>query len=310
MENKWERFIEIEKLNIEEIINIMRKVNNSIKIVDYKLISRGQRNTNYRVNTLQRKFFLRICADKNLSKNEEVAFEILKEKISVPKLVLAFNQLIKNKEKRIIIYEYVDSISGDEYLEKNNSFSEKLLKNTAFILSELHNIKTLNQQEINSVPNLKECFELLIKNPILKKRMGMDLMKRLNTVTIKYKKEIDKKRENFLIHCDFKTSNLIIDKDEKIYITDWEYLGYGNRYIDIGLFFRYENFFTKKDREIFCKRYNENIKIQLDKNWIEIGTLCNIVSLMEMLSREEEAPKKNNDIKELIEKEIDFLVEK
>ena len=38
MENKWERFIEIEKLNIEEIINIMRKVNNSIKIVDYKLI--------------------------------------------------------------------------------------------------------------------------------------------------------------------------------------------------------------------------------------------------------------------------------
>ena len=33
-------------------------------------------------------------------------------------------------------------------------------------------------------------------------------MKRLNTVTIKYKKEIDKKRENFLIHCDFKTSNL------------------------------------------------------------------------------------------------------
>lgn len=57
MENKWERFIEIEKLNIEEIINIMRKVNNSIKIVDYKLISRGQRNTNYRVNTLQRKFF-------------------------------------------------------------------------------------------------------------------------------------------------------------------------------------------------------------------------------------------------------------
>ena len=39
MENKWERFIEIEKLNIEEIINIMRKVNNSIKIVDYKLLN-------------------------------------------------------------------------------------------------------------------------------------------------------------------------------------------------------------------------------------------------------------------------------
>lgn len=41
-----------------------------------------------------------------------------------------------------------------------------------------------------------------------------------------------------------------------------------------------------------------------------MGVLCNIVSLMEMLSREEDAFEKNNDIKNLIEKEIKFLIEK
>lgn len=61
---------------------------------------------------------------------------------------------------------------------------------------------------------------------------------------------------------------------------------------------------------IFFDEYNKNIKIQLDKNWIEIGTLCNIISLMEMLSRKEEALEKNNDIKNLIEKEINFLIKK
>lgn len=310
MENKWERFVEIEILDMEEIVNIMKKVNNTIKIIDYKLIDKGQRNTNYMVNTLTKKFFLRICADENLSKNEEAAFKILNGKISMPKLFLAFSQLVRNKKKRVIIYEYIVSITGDEYLEENNGFSEKLLKETASILSELHNIKISNLKEINLLPSLKKCFELLIENPILIKRMGINLIKKLNRVLEKYEGEINKKRENFLIHCDFKTSNLIIDKDEKVYITDWEYLGYGNRYFDIGLFFRYKNFFTKRNMEIFYKRYNENTKVQLDENWIEIGTLCNIVSLMEMLRREEEAYRKNNDIKELIEKEIDFLVEK
>lgn len=310
MEKNWERFVKVEKVNIGEVTDIMKNMEKDIKITGYKLISKGQRNTNYMVNTLTDKLFLRICADENLSKNEEAAFKILKEKITMPRLVLTFSQIVKSQKKRIMIYEYIDSITGDEYLEKNNRFSEKLLKNIAFILAELHNIKILSLKGVNSLPSLKECFEMLMENSVLRKRMGIDSMKKLDAVIGKYKEEIEKKRENFLVHCDFKTSNLIMDKDEKIYVTDWEYLGCGNRYFDIGLFFRYKNYFTKKDMEIFCEEYNRNAEISLDENWIEMGVLCNIVSLMEMLSREEDAFEKNNDIKNLIEKEIKFLIEK
>ncbi len=58
------------------------------------------------------------------------------------------------------------------------------------------------------------------------------------------------------------------------------------------------------------KNIIETRKFPFDENWIEMGVLCNIVSLMEMLSREEDAFEKNNDIKNLIEKEIKFLIEK
>lgn len=310
MENKWERFAELNKVSTGEVADIMKGIDNDIRITDCKLVTKGLRNTNYVINTSIEKFFLRICTDEKMSKNEEIAFRILKEKIIMPKLILAFSHIVKNEKKRIMIYEYIESVTLDEYLEKNGKFSEKILRNIAFILSELHNIRDLNLKELSILPNLKECFKMLMENPVVIKRMGIDLMSKVNLIIEKYKEEINKKTDDFLIHCDFKSSNLLITQDEKIYITDWEYLGYGNRYFDIGLFFRYKNFFTKKDTEIFYKRYNENAEIQLDENWIEIGTLCNIVSLMEMLSREEEAPKKNNDIKGLIEKEIDFLVGK
>lgn len=310
MENNWERFVKINRLDIGEIADIVKKMDNDIKITDCKLIAKGLRNTNYMINTSTEKFFLRVCTDEKLSRNEEMAFRILKEKILIPRLILAFSQMVKNEKKRILIYEYVESITLDEYLEKNGRFSEKILKNTAFLLSELHNIRDLNLKEISLLPNLNECFKMLTENLIFINRIGIDLLNKVNQVVEKYKKEINKERDKFLIHCDFKTSNLLVTQEEKIYITDWEYLGYGNRYFDIGLFFRDKKFFTKKDMEIFHDEYNKNAKIQLDEDWIEMGILCNIVSLMEMLGRKEEALKKNKDIKTLIEKEINFLIEK
>ncbi len=75
MEKNWERFVKVEKVNIGEVTDIMKNMEKDIKITGYKLISKGQRNTNYMVNTLTDKLFLRICADENLSKNEE---ELLK----------------------------------------------------------------------------------------------------------------------------------------------------------------------------------------------------------------------------------------
>lgn len=310
MENKWERFAKLNKVSIGEVADIMKGVDNNIRITDCKLVTKGLRNTNYVINTSIEKFFLRICTYEKMSKNEEIAFRILKEKIIMPRLILAFSHMVKNEKKRIMIYEYIESVTLDEYLEKNSKFSEKILRNIAFILSELHNIRDLNLKELSILPNLKECFKMIIENPVFIKRIGMDLMNKVNLIIEKYKEEINKKTDDFLIHCDFKSSNLLVMQDEKVYITDWEYLGYGNRYFDIGLFFRYKKFFTQKDIKIFFDEYNKNTKIQLDKNWIEIGTLCNIISLMEMLGREEEALEKNNEIKILIEKEINFLIEK
>lgn len=310
MENHWERFVEINRVNAGEAADIMKKMDNDIRIIDCKLITKGLRNTNYVVNTSAEKFFLRICIDEKLSKNEEIAFRILKEKIMMPKLILAFSHIVKNEKKRIMIYEYIESTTLDEYLEKNGKFSEKILKNIAFLLSELHNIRDFNLKEVNILPNLNECFKMVIENTIFVERIGIDLMNKVNLVLEKYKEEINKKMSKFLIHCDFKSSNLLVTQDEKIYVTDWEYLGYGNRYFDIGLFFRYKNFFTQKDMKIFFDEYNKNAKIKLDENWIEIGTLCNVISLMEMLGRKEEAIKKNTSIKKLIEKEINFLIKK
>lgn len=303
MEQNWERssdFIQRDKSEIEQVFT---RFNAALRVLDFHFVLKGCRCSNYIVETSGGKFFLRFPADSRTEKNEQAAFTLLGGKINLPALLYSFSE----NGQTTLIYEYVDSVPLDDMIAKTGAMPDEIIRQAAKTAAVIHNHTPpdgLFFQE--DIPPFFSWYGYFLSNPAVRERLGEKLADRIESHICTQQENMEKiESDKTLIHCDFKTANMIVTPDGRLYITDWEFTGPGHRVSDIGQFFRDRAYFRPKSFRIFEKEYNTASNTALTHNWYQLCRLRDLANLLEMIGRKEDTPVKFSAIKETVRSILD-----
>lgn len=147
------------------------------------------------------------------------------------------------------------------------------------------------------IPPFEMWFPLFLLDPLTTKRLGKELTEAIKEVVQRYQRELDEiNRHHSFIHCDFRPANMLLDRENNLYVVDWESAGFGHTLADVGQFFRYRARFRDDEFKRFEKAYNETAASPLPENWQELSRLRDLVNPLQMLGAEQEQPEKYADL--------------
>ncbi len=160
----------------------------------------------------------------------------------------------------------------------------------------------------NDYPPFFKWYDLFLQNEIASERIGEAIKERVRKLIAEKTEclyEIDKYIS--FTHSDFRPANMLMDKNNSVWIVDWEFSGFGHSLGDIGQFFRYENNFNQNQIKIFQEAYNNCSKKDLPYNWYELSKLRDLVNPLQMLGARENLPRKYSDLKDIVLKTLAFF---
>ncbi len=300
-----ERFIEFIDIPIELASRIIRSHDESISISKVSKVESGRANSNYILNTSIGKLLLRVCRNKSTYDNEIVINSVLDKSVNRPELL--FN--INIDEKLFLIYKYIESDS----LGRVEIISDDTIKQVAILSAKVHNtpIEDVKDIEKLDLPPFSIWYDYFLDNKNTTKRLGVDVKRRIKSIIANSSdrlKDIDSMHS--VIHNDFSLDNLIIDKDGKVFITDWEWITVNHTLTDMGQFFRLSDKFTNSQLELFEKYYNLLANIHLPSNWYELMKLRDLVNLLQLISSERDLPSYHEALRNLIIKTVEYFESK
>lgn len=302
MNISWERDIEAYKVNISDIKLMFASFLKGDEVIDYSFVKIGARNSNYIVTTLKTKYFLRLCVINSEGyKNEFISYSLLKDKINMPKPLFMGTY----KGYRYIIYEFIKGISL-EYVNIDDKIVREVAKNAAII----HSVpkKDYMKYDLLKYPPFNKWIDIFLNNPLLKQRIGNELIERIRKLSVdKFKELIIIDLYKSFTHCDFRCSNMLINEKGKIYIVDWEFGNEGHILGDIGQFFRFKEDSLYDKRLIFQEEYNANANIKLPDNWYDLSKLRDLINPIQMLGNKNIGVNKNRALKELIVSTLNYF---
>lgn len=311
MDNLWERSIPFYNIGIKEITAIFTEYDKHFEIFNYFPINVGCRNSNYKVHTNKGYFLLRICPLNDISyKKERTISELFYGYLNIPKLLFVSKDNIT--QRVCLIYEYIHGESMQEMLIQRGKLEDSIIIQVAQSASYIHNydIANITNKSVfdNDYPPFLTWYDLFLGKEIVTERIGKKIKERVKALISDKKRdlyEIDKYKS--FIHSDFRPANMLIDKNNNVWIVDWEFSGLGHSLGDIGQFFRYENNFNQKQIRIFQDTYNNSSKKSLPSDWYELSKLRDLVNPLQMLGSKENLPQKYTDLKDIVLNTLAFF---
>lgn len=299
MDTKWERATPLNNISLVDISNIFKLWDENIIIINFNPVNIGCINSNFIINTNKDDYLLRILPKTDHWQYEKNVYTIVFDKINVPKLLFSCTY----ENRNIIIYEYIESKSLQNVLEKSPCNKKNIIEQVAKTAAKIHNLgieKTTNLINFD-VPPFEMWYKYFIENENARKRLGNTITEKIEILIDKNKallKEIDK--YNSLIHSDFRPANMIIDDNDIIYIVDWDNATKGHVLADIGQFFRYSNLFNAGDIVDFEITYNKFADMKIPKDWYKLSKLRDLVNPLQMLGSDNDKPIMYTDLKNIV----------
>jgi thiamine kinase-like enzyme len=301
----WERSAPILDLGIDEMKKIFAEYDRALIITNFKIIQIGCKNSNYIVSADAGKYLLRITRRNDFS-NEKAVFALLKDKINVPDLL--FNAA--NDKINIFIYQYIYGDSLQKRIIESNECEYSLLEQVAEAAAVIHGIPQENASKLAAldVPPIEMWYEVFLNNPIVRQRLNDGIHKRIRKLIIDKQEFIPAiKRYRSLVHSDFRPANMIVDKHNQVYFVDWESAWRGYALVDIGQFFRYIQFFDDSHINLFKNTYSACANRDIPDNWFELSLFIDLVNLLQLLSIKQDAPLRNADLLNIINKKLEYF---
>lgn len=301
MDNVWERSIPLYNIGFKEMVDVFTEYDRTFKILNYTPIRVGCRNSNYKVYTNKGYFLLRVCPINDISyKKEKIINELFYGRLNIPKLFFVSESNIT--QRVCLIYEYIHGSSMQDILIQRGECKDSIIVQVAESAAYIHNYHIEKKGDFdNDYPPFFKWYDLFLQNEIASERIGEAIKERVRKLIAEKTEclyEIDKYIS--FTHSDFRPANMLIDKNNSIWIVDWEFSGFGHSLGDIGQFFRYENNFNQNQIKIFQEAYNNCSKKDLPYNWYELSKLRDLVNPLQMLGARENLPRKYNDLKDIV----------
>jgi thiamine kinase-like enzyme len=300
----WERSIPIIDLKLEDLKVIFMEYDKSVTIIKFSAIQLGCRNSNFVVYTNKGNYVLRISNTTDIN-NEVIAYELVKDKINVPKLLF---HITKNSAK-IFIYQYISGVSLQKRIIDDKHCDFSILEQVARAAAVIHNTpreKTINLKEFK-VPPFKMWYQFFLENSIVRSQLDTNLRERIQRLVLE-KQEIISEIDRYVsfIHCDFRPANMLVDENQQVFFVDWEAACTGHSLADIGQFFRYREFFNETHYRFFEKVYNTFAIRKLPDNWYELSIVRDLINPLQLLSSNHEATYRNSDLINIIKGTLDY----
>jgi len=285
-------------------------------------VQNGHGNANFIIKSemhkdYKTKSFLRIYSfGIEAAKREIAVMEIARESgVRVPKLY----DLIEDAGGRVAgLFEYIEgSTLGELLLSKEFSPLEckEIFRSLGKQVAATHKIVFRNSGLFNASAKIDMVFEqpanearnrittLLEDNA--GRRLGnhkerlIELVDKNWSIAAQSYAKICSMNAARLVHGDLNPSNILIDRDNKVYLTDWEYSFAGNSLTDLGSLFRFEEDFTEEQYSSFIEGYKSQ-GLELPLTWRAAAKLLEVANLCMFLNSEEELEKTHRTAREQI----------
>lgn len=310
MDNLWERSVAFYNIDEKQSAEIFKGFDKKLEIINLIQINIGCRNSNYKIVTSKGSFLLRICAKGEQNyKKEKCISELFGHELKIPELL--FVEENDKIERTCLIYEFVDGNSMQEVIIERGKLEDKFLEQVATSAACIHRHEDDSDWEfetLKSYPPFINWYDLFLEGANVAERLGHETIARVKSLVADKKSDLNEidKYISF-IHADFRPANMLVDKNNKVWIVDWEFAGFGHSLADIGQFFRYSSSFQNEQINKFEDVYNSFSKRKLPENWYELSKLRELINPLQMLGGKEMLPRKYEDLKSLILQTLDWF---
>lgn len=152
---------------------------------------------------------------------------------------------------------------------------------------------------------LEEC----LKHPRLHDRLSHTELHELEQLVSDFLPAMrELKPSDRLVHSDFNQKNLLVaeiaGKWQVTGVLDWEFAFVGSGLVDFGNFFRFEEEFSPNFKAPLLESYKTSGGY-LPDNWRETAAYLDLLSMVQMLLREEESPKTFSTARGVIRKTLE-----
>jgi aminoglycoside phosphotransferase (APT) family kinase protein len=306
-ESEWERpaYVDVSPATLSALIRLWRP-NGVVRRCE--LISKGARNTNYRVGFEggQTEFVMRLYAsDFNAWKKEPALRRLLSNQVPMQSLVYSgFEPSLFDRP--LTVYEYVEGETLLDRLASGYRPPEALLRHLGNSLAGIHahryeKIGCLDDrlQVAEDLPPFEDWVDLFL-NEKARARLGREATERYCTFVRRHKSELEQIAQwNALVHGDYRPTNIVIQGDQLAAVIDWEFCMADHPFSDLGQITRHGWMSASMESE-FVRGYNELSAVPLSGNWKPLARLRDSINLLQLIGRATEAPKMYADLKRLI----------
>ncbi|WBW96686.1 phosphotransferase family protein [Oceanirhabdus sp. W0125-5] len=318
MSDRTERVNKVIEINLDIADKLIKLYKADYCVEKIERFAGGKSTSNYKVKIkdLDLELVLRVYPQKSaICEKEHTLSQKLKKVVPIPEMYyLNTDKMIIDKSYSII--EYLDGITLDEYIERNNKFPESLAREIGEKLALLHHTEYHKEGLLDNNLNLTDELPpiLLWYKHFLNGIAGSRLEESTKSKLIKFIENnndllIRMTKKFVLCHGDFRPANLLVKDNKLVGILDWEFSLSAPCYFDIGQFTRVEEYMLYGVQNSFIEGYNSNAKYPLTDDWRKLSKLMDLANLLSFLNAKDEKPNLYQNMKALIDKSLEFLIE-
>lgn len=219
-----------------------------------KLLATGRHNKVYKMGDYAVKVFNKGYPKQDVLNEALIAARVEETGLNIPKI----HEVKVIDGQWAIVMDCIEGKTLGRLIEENPGETDKYIKMMVELQQEMH------KKECAFLGKLKDKMYSRINNlTVIDNTKKYELLTRLDGAP-KHKK---------LCHGDFTTQNIILsDKDEKLYIIDWNHATLGNASADVARTYLWLCIYNKDIADIYMKEFCEQTKTDITyvQRWLPV----------------------------------------